>query len=332
MILIGAADAQLAALEAGGASRKDALAGAKTVVGKLTGVLQQEQTDEESKKKYCEAKLDEKDSEKAVAEEEISRLDASINRKTADAAQLAGEVKDIEAALDAMEKSLDKAGVLRKSEKSIYESGTKDRALAEKVLKQAKQILTAHYKKAFIQRQPSTETPGSSSKELQSQGALGLLDMVREDIAKEQKDAEQEEKAAAMAFDKLTIDSRNEFDAKMQEIIERKQLRAKTLVQLGSDKETKTQKAEDRAAIVQQLTSLHQECDDLLKHFDQRTKARLFEVGQLKDVMDILSGSSGGGGGRSGSMFSQQPEDAMDQKEAALLADMSRAAKGLQTQ
>lgn len=302
---------------------------AKTVVTKLIGVLQEEQSAETEKKKYCEAAIEEKEGEKAAVQAELERLEAAITRKTNDAELLKSQVADIHKALDEMKANLDKATEIRKSEKATYESTTKDRKLALKVLAQAKEVLTSFYKSkdnTALLQQPAVKGSGKSSrKDVQSQAAVDMLEMVASDIAKEQKDADMEEKQAASEFEKLQTDSRNTFDEQMAAATEKVKLKAKTLVQLGTDKETKTQKGEDLGAVLDQLESLHGECNMLLKNYDQRTKARGFEIDQLKDVMDILSGSSVAT--RTG--FAQEGADAMDEKERELLADMSRAASGL---
>merc|ERR1719198_1487090 len=94
-----------------------------------------------------------------------------------------------------------------------------------------------------------------------------MVQDIADDIAKEQKDAKMAEEDAA-------------------------DVKAKLGVNINTLKETLQQKNDELAAINKQLDSLHKQCDELLKFFDKRKKGRAFEISQLRDVMDILSGSS----------------------------------------
>jgi len=342
--MLGAATAQLAAMavsSSGSAeARKGALESAKTVVEQLIDVLQKEHSDETTKKKYCEAEIEKKDGEQASVLAEIERLNASIERKTSEAEMLTAEVDIIEKELDTMEASLNNATGIRKAEKAVYEAGTKDRTLAVKVLVQAKEVLKKFYeskeKTSLMQakaKQP--EIAKSSRKSLSSQAVVDRLDMVVSDINKEQHDATSQENAASAAFVKLQGDCRDEFDEQMQAITQRKKVKARTLVRLGADKEAHGQKEEDHGAVSTQLVSLHGQCDELLQNFDKRVDTRNFEVSQLRDVVDILSGSSIAA--RTGLLEEDsktQPDassaadetSGMDAKELSLLKDLTRAA------
>merc|ERR1719326_1967911 len=67
--------------------------------------------------------------------------------------------------------------------------------------------------------------------------------------------------------------------------------KAKVLVQLDNHKESKTEKTQTMTSLTEQLQGLSSDCDQLIQNHDEREKARSFEVSQLRDVNDILSGS-----------------------------------------
>merc|ERR1719453_2486907 len=48
---------------------------------------------------------------------------------------------------------------------------------------------------------------------------------------------------------------------------------------------------ESLGAIKTKMEATASECDDLVKNYDEREKARKFEIDQLKDAFEILSGS-----------------------------------------
>jgi len=346
--LLTTATAQLSMFAAGvgvtAKSHKHTLDSAKKVVEDLIGVLQTEQQDEAQLKTYCERELGRKGSEQASLRTAIDELNATIQRKTAETELLAAEVSSIEGELESMRVRLENATAIRKADKALYEAGKKDRALAIKVLAQAKAVLNKFYasggKDALIQAHEATGgaefvpqsrgsakpivPSGSTRKTLASEGVIILLEKLAAEIAKEQNDAANEEQEAAAAYERLQVDSRAEFDDQIQVITDRVKVKAKTLVHIGSDKEVVRQKTEDQTAVGEQLGSLHGQCDELLASFEQRTTARSFELSQLRDVVDILSGSRLAP--RTGP---SESSDALDATENALLQDMSRAAVGL---
>merc|ERR1740121_1773740 len=108
----------------------------------------------------------------------------------------------------------------------------------------------------------------------------------------EQNDAAVEEAQASTAFEKLRQDSQEDTDNKQQEVTDRVKVKAKLKVQINTLKETLEDRKNDMKAIGSELDSLHKQCDELLKFYDQRQKNRAFEISQLRDVKDVLSGSS----------------------------------------
>jgi chromosome segregation ATPase len=356
--LLATADLQLGALAANG--QKEDFTAAKKVVTDLIAVLEKQQQDEESKVKYCKAELASKESEKASVEDEISTITAKIEYQQATRSTLENEVEDLNKVVEEQKEELKKAKVIREDEKKAYETGKKDRELAVKVLNQAKQVLKGfyetpdstslaqhrstgrgaagrrHQEKRVAQgpndvagagAQPETWT-GSSRKDVQGFNIVQVMDMLIGDISKEEKDASLQEADAAAQFEKLEKDTQDNFDSMMQETTDRVKQKAKLVVTLNIAKESKTEKTNDLAAVNAQIESLHQECDDLLQHFEERTKARTFELSQLRDVVDILSGSSVAARTGGGAALLEQP-DSLSDREKMLLQDMSRAATGL---
>jgi len=119
-----------------------------------------------------------------------------------------------------------------------------------------------------------------------------MVQDIADDIAKEQQDATMEENEKAAEYTALQKESATKTDDTQQDITERVVAKAKIGVSINTLKETQTQKADDLNAINKQLESLHKSCDELLEFYDKRSKARDFEVSQLRDVFDVLSGSS----------------------------------------
>lgn len=278
--------------------------GVKNVVQKLIGSHRDTQAEEKEKKEYCEKELSIKSDEKATITDALAAVKASIGKKVAEAAMLKDEVAKLYESKAQLRKSLDEAGKVRKQQVAMYLSGSKDRAIAIKVLSQAKAVLQSFYDQQNLLQSAAAPAPApgraapakwksdSPRKKAASFGAVSLIQGIADDIAKEEKDAAIQERQAAEAYSQLQQDTQRSADDKQQDITERMISKAKLSIQINTLKETQTAKADDLSAVNKQLAALHNSCDELLKFFDKRTESRSFEVSQLTGVMDILSAGS----------------------------------------
>mmetsp|Transcript_78049 Transcript_78049/g.123140 ORF Transcript_78049/g.123140 Transcript_78049/m.123140 type:complete len:709 (+) Transcript_78049:88-2214(+) len=286
--------------EVEGHMRKDTFNGVKSVVEKLISSHQDSQTEETSKKEYCEKEMASKEDEKAITTDALAAIKADIEKKSTEVVQLADEVKNLYGEIDKMKQSVEDAGEVRQKQHDLFVAGTKERTLAIRVLNQAMRVLQSFYdekdKASLVQGGQSPNIPQKWSsggrKTAAGFGAVSMIQDIADDIAKEQKDAAIAERQEADAYSELQEDSRRNTDDKHQEITDRVTSKAKMSVQINSLKESETEKTDELAAINKQLDALHNSCDELLKFYDKRKTARVFEVSQLKDVFDILSGSS----------------------------------------
>merc|ERR1719364_350377 len=284
------------------AGKSDSFEGVKKVINELIAVLTQEQEDEKQKKKWCIGEKEKNVASNTSKTDELERTVASINKGKSLIEQLTTEADNLNATITADDKALAEAGKLRKEEKDIYERGKKDRELALKVLQEATNVLEAFYKSkpALVQTGDSTslQTVGDQPKIGDSKRKTGegnvvlvMLAKILDDIRLEQKHAAEEELAASQAYDKLKLDTRHSFDAMMMEITEKVTRRAKLTVKMESATDDKSATEDSLKALKQKMTALASECDELVKDYDKREKARKFETDQLRDAFEILSGS-----------------------------------------
>merc|ERR1719235_1616568 len=299
--MLDTADAELNTLTStvNQAAARDVFGKVKGTIGKLIGVLETEQAEEKKKEAWCKAEIEKKEGEKKDTEDKLGALTATIESQTNEVATLVREVKEIEALMAQSKKDDETASKLRADEKKIFDEGTKDRKLAMKVLKEAKAVLAKFYASkdntGLLQQKDSQAPPKTWSKSSRKSGegnvVLAMIDKIVDDVALEQKEAEKDENEAVAAFQEHMAKSKKEYDDRMEEITLKVTRRAKVEVQLNNHKETRDQENDKLQAVVGQLTGLHSDCDELIENFKARTKARTFEVAQLKDVIDILSGS-----------------------------------------
>merc|ERR1719454_1610086 len=67
--------------------------------------------------------------------------------------------------------------------------------------------------------------------------------------------------------------------------------KASTEESLQANKESKTGTTKELMAVHEYISSLHGECDWLLKYFDVRKEARTSEIEALKSAKGVLSGA-----------------------------------------
>merc|ERR1719420_2408920 len=264
--------------QVGTASKADHFENVKKVINSLIAVLNQEQADEKDKRAWCEDETSKTERINATKTDELERTNAFIGKSKSLIEQLTTEADALNASVDEAEKSKDEAAKLRKDAKVLYERGTKDRQLALKVLAEATTVLTKFYESqgpAMVQADVAVDAVqpkvNMGKRETgQSNVVLAMLAKITDDIKLEQKHAQEEEDKAAAEFDKYVLDVRHNFDATMMEI---------------------TEKVTRRAKLAAKIEATKSECEDLVKNYDEREKARKFEIDQLKDAFEILSGS-----------------------------------------
>jgi len=311
------------------AAKADVFKKVKIVITDLIKVLQAEQSDEKAKKDMCEAELDRKGKEQVKTSDKVGLLTASMDSKQNEVNTLSAELAEIKRLMAQSKKDDETAGKLRKEQKQIYDAGTKDRKMAIKVLQSAKAVLAKFYasQQSFVQK--STKIAKAPDAEFSGRKSLGgniviaMMDKIIDDVHREQADAEKEESAAAAEYSKHMQASFEAEAVRFQEITEKATRRARVKVWLGNTKEELDSEKDSLAKINEQITALHSDCDQLLQNFDKRTKARNFEIAQLRDVFDILSGSAEAV--RTGFLDDQLAADQMDDdRETSQLQDMSR--------
>merc|ERR1719420_1758400 len=285
--------------QVGTAAKADHFENVKKVINDLIAVLGQEQLDEKDKRAWCEDETTKTEKINATKTDELERTNAFMGKSNSLIQQLTTEADALNASVDEAEKSKDEAAKLRKDAKALYERGTKDRQLALKVLSEATTVLTKFYESqgpALVQADVAADTVqpkvNMGKRETgQSNVVLAMLAKITDDIKLEQKHAQEEEDKAAAEFDKYVLDVRHNFDATMMEITEKVTRRAKLAVKLEAATDDQESTTESLGALATKMEATKSECEDLVKNYDEREKARKFEIDQLKDAFEILSGS-----------------------------------------
>jgi len=269
----------------------------KKTLTELISILQSEQKEEKAKKEMCEADLKKKEGEKVETSDSVDMTQANVESKTNEANTLASEVKEIRRLMADSKKADELASKLRQDARKTYKTGAKDRAMTIKVLHSAMGVLQKFYN-SFIQKDDAglqkkgEKVSEKQPKDLQGNIIIAMLEKIIGDVEKEQKDALMAENEADAEYQTAVKESADAYEVRMEEITQKVMRKSRLKVQLGDQKETLDEQQDKLSAVKQQIVTLHKDCDELLKNYDKRTKDRTFEIAQIRDVFDILSGSA----------------------------------------
>jgi len=139
---------------------------------------------------------------------------------------------------------------------------------------------------------PPPETYGAYAKKgEESSGVIAMIDLLIKDLATEMTTITAEEENAQKDYAELMVDSASKRTADTKLIAEKEATKADLEVELQKMDEEKVNTAKEAMATTKYLSSLHLECDWLIKNFDLRKEARAGEVDALKKAKAVLSGA-----------------------------------------
>merc|ERR1719155_137822 len=118
-----------------------------------------------------------------------------------------------------------------------------------------------------------------------------MLDLFLKDLDKVMTEATTGEKEAQADYESMMADSAEKRTLDSKTLEEKAGIKATTEGELLKHEEASKAAAAEHMATLEYETSLHAECDWLLKYFDVRKEARDGEIDSLKKAKDVLSGA-----------------------------------------
>jgi len=139
---------------------------------------------------------------------------------------------------------------------------------------------------------PPPEAPGAYKKKgEESNGVIGMIDLLVKDLDKEMTVAKAEEKDAQEDYETFMKDSADKRAQDSKSLEDKEGALADMKASLEKDTEAKTSTSAELGATLQYIQSLHNECDWLLQYFDVRKEARTSEIDALGKAKAVLSGA-----------------------------------------
>jgi outer membrane murein-binding lipoprotein Lpp len=294
------------------------------MIDAMVATLKKEQLDDNDKKEYCEMQFDTADDKKKGLERGVSNLEKSIAKEKEAIATLSEEIKALEDGIVALDKSVAEATEQRKEENADYTDLMASDAAAKELLGFAKNRLNKFYNPKLYKAPPKKELTDEdravqaaggavlatvnahsnvapppppataaafSKKSEESNGVIGMIDLLIKDLTKEMTEAETTEKDSQADYEQAMKDSTDKRATDSKTLADKQKAKADTNADMETHTEEKAATTKTLMATLEYIQSLHAECDWLLQYFEVRKEARMGEIDSLKNAKAVLSGA-----------------------------------------
>jgi len=267
------------AMHAESSNGDDPFAKVKGLISEMISRLEDKASADATHKAYCDKELSESRAKKEAKLAELEKLSASIDTKTAKSAQLKREVAELQTSLGELAASQAAMTKLRAEEKDAFATNKRDLEDGIEGVRSALGVLREYYGGA--------ETAHATAGE--SEGIIGLLEVIESDFSKNLAEITATEENAAVTYERVSKE--NEIEkAKKEKDVEYKNKEAegldRSLTELSSDKEG-VQSEHD--AIHSYLGELEKQCIAVPETYAERKAHRAAEIAGLKEALSILS-------------------------------------------
>eukprot|EP00933_Yihiella_yeosuensis_P079452 TRINITY_DN920_c1_g2_i4.p1 TRINITY_DN920_c1_g2~~TRINITY_DN920_c1_g2_i4.p1 ORF type:complete len:689 (-),score=235.99 TRINITY_DN920_c1_g2_i4:215-2281(-) len=286
-------------------------------IDEMLALMKKEQVDDENKKAYCHKEFDEAGDSQKTFTTKISELSTLMTSNKEAAANLAEEVKSLQAGIASLDASIATAGENRKAEHAEYLDVMNSDTAAIKLLEMAKNRLNKFYNPSQYVNTATTTghpfdpysfaqvnshnfrnaeapaTPGSDYKKKseESNGIIAMLTTLAHDLEKEMAVAKTEESDAQEEYSETVADAQRKREADMKLAASKAKAKADYESDMIENKENKGAKEASLLATKKYVSDLHGECDWLLQNFDLRKSARAEEQENLTRAKATLAGA-----------------------------------------
>jgi peptidoglycan hydrolase CwlO-like protein len=125
----------------------------------------------------------------------------------------------------------------------------------------------------------------------ESTGVIAMIDLLKNDLAKEMQESEVDEKNDQKEYEEMIADSGAKRAADSKSLAEKQGAKADTEAALVASTEEKKATTKQAMANGEYIQNLHSECDWLMSNFQTRKEARAGEVESLKNAQAVLHGA-----------------------------------------
>merc|ERR1740115_559733 len=124
-----------------------------------------------------------------------------------------------------------------------------------------------------------------------SNGVMAMIDLIVADVDKEIQTMEVEEKNGQKAYEGFMSDASEKRAQDSKTIVDKDGAKAETEEELQTNGDSKGSKTTEAMETAKYIGGLHEECDWLLKYYEERKSARTGEIDALGKAKAVLSGA-----------------------------------------
>lgn len=278
------------------------------MIDQMVTMLRTEQEDDVKHRDRCQNKESKLQSDIAGLNHDLTKAGKSIERLGTDRTQQQEALDVLNADLAESRTSLQEMKDMRADEIAELHAATKDDADAVKLLEQAIVELSKFYKDNKIplglaqltgakRAEPKPETSFQDGqyggRSTQSGGVIGILTLIKEDLEKEIRVAEQDDAEAAESYRQNTKALRETIRAQDDSRVQQEAQMAELEGSIADLNEHRQQHESDLAAEQDEKDALTNECS-WVALFDDRRKKRDSEIEGLVEAKNYLAGVSAG--------------------------------------
>merc|ERR1719217_1089640 len=279
------------------------------MIDEMVATLKQEQLDDDNKQEYCKTQLDAADDKKKGLEHAIADLEAAIAADEESLATLTAEIAALEDGIKALDKAVVEATEQRKAEHEDFTEVMAQDTAAKEIILFAKNRLNKFYNpklykppakaesaeeggaafaQVFVHQQkkdappPPPETFDAYSKKTEeSTGVIAMMDLLVKDLDKEMTEATAQEENAQKTYEQMMADSAEKRADDSKAITDKEKAKADTDGDMEAKKEEKAGSTKELAGTVEYISSLHSECDWLMKYMEAKKEEK---AGSTKEL------------------------------------------------
>merc|ERR1712085_121125 len=275
------------------------------LIDEMVVVMKKEQGDDDDKKDYCEQQLDQVEDQKKVLDQKIADLATVLSDTKEGISKLTEEITGLKAGIIALDSQVEEATAQRKVEAAEHKELMQSDTAAKELILFAKNRLNKFYNPklakaaSFVQLSmnrgappPPPATAAAYKKKAEgSNSVISMMDLLVQDLDKEMTVSETENKNGQAEYEETIADASDKRRQDSKSLTDKEAAKADlqgALEKSGADKKSATK---DLMGTEKYISSLHGECDWLLKYHEVRQVARADEIDALGKAKAVLNGA-----------------------------------------
>lgn len=297
-------DSRLSAL----AARVAMVSGAKftkviSAIDKMIAKLEGEGKDDDDNKKDCEKNREDDTKEAADLSRKMDDLTDAVTKLENEIEEIVKEIEEKLISVKETKKEIKDAKRIRTDENTEWVKNDADDTEAIKLLEQSSEVLKTFYKENFSLMQkkmdpvvageappppPATWEGDYGGQKKESNGIIAILELIKTDVEKDQKDAKTAEDESQTAHDKFVKESEASIEKLQGEVDVLKKSKADKEGDIKDKKDEHKTKDGTLKVVVKRMKEAAPGCDFLLVNFKVRSDNRQMEIDGLNQAKEIL--------------------------------------------